>query len=341
MKPIRRYRKSIKIQDVAEAAGVSISTVSRVLNNKDDVAEETLERVQSVIRELGYVSSLAARGMRSHHTNVIGLIMPDVISPYCLEIIQGVNHVIARYDYDLLIYTNGNVAKNNTIDQERHFVALLNGSITDGVIVVAGATTDFNTNAPVVIIDPNEEDPEFPAIVAANREGALEAMNYLTGLGHRRIGHITGRLELLSAQQRLEGYKSGLAAAGIPFCKELVQIGDYSIETSRNCALALLHLDEPPTAIIAANDMAAMAVYQAAEEAGLQIPKDLSVIGFDNLRESCHLNPPLTTVDQFIFDTGAIATEMIVKLLRGETLVQNVYRMKTQLVVRGSCQALV
>lgn len=337
---MKRSRRSVTIHDVAAAAGVSVSTVSRVLNEKDDVAYETVEKVQRIIHDLGYVSSLAARGMRSHRTNVIGLIMPDVASPYSIEVLQGVNRGIARHDYDLIIYTNGDISKYNTADQERHFVMLLNGTITDGVVVVAGATTRFSTDAPVVIIDPADENPNFPAIIGTNREGALLAMNYLIGLGHRRIGYITGRPELLSAAQRIKGYQDGLTAFGIPLDEELIRIGDYTTETAYQCARELLALPNPPTAIFAANDMSAVGVYQAAKDRGLCIPKELSVVGFDNLRETSYLHPALTTIDQFIADSGTLAIEMMVALLKGEKLQENMRKMPTQLVERESCCAI-
>jgi LacI family transcriptional regulator len=336
---MRRHRqKSVTIHDVAKAAGVSVSTVSRVLNDKDDVAPETYERVQQVISELGYVSSLAARGMRSRQTNVIGLIMPDLASPYSFAVMQGVNRAIAQLDYDLIVYTNGDIRKNASAEQERYYVSLLNGNVTDGVIVVTPAATNFSTVAPVVAIDPNNESPECPAIISTNRDGALQAMTHLTGLGHRRIGFITGRLELVSASRRLQGYKDGLAVAGIPLDEELIQIGDYTTETAAECTGVLLSLDDPPTAIFAANDMSAMGVYQTAKELGVRIPEDLSVVGFDNLREAAFLGPALTTVDQFIAEMGYIAVEMIVKLVNGETLESDLHKIPTKLVVRESCR---
>jgi len=336
----RRNRKPVTIYDVAEAANVSVSTVSRVLNDKDDVSAETYEKVQQVITELGYASSLAARGMRSRRTNVIGLIMPDIAEPYSVAVMRGVNQAIAESDFDLIVYTTGDIRKYSTPDQESHYVSLLNGSITDGLIVVTLAATSFSTAAPVVAIDPNNESPQCPAIISTNCEGALEAMEYLTSQGHRRIGFITGRLDLVSANRRLQGYQDGLAAAGIPVDEELIQVGDYMTETAVDCTQKLLSLDDPPTAIFAANDMSAMGVYQAAKDAGLRIPKDLSVIGFDNLQESNYLDPKLTTVDQYIPEMGTIAVEMIVKLINGETLENDLHKIKTQLVVRDSCHAL-
>ena len=336
---MRRNRKAITIYDVAAAAGVSVSTVSRVLNDKDDVSEETYARVQKVISELGYASSLAARGMRSRRTNVIGLIMPDIAEPYSVAVMRGVNRAITKIDFDLIVYTTGDIRKYSTPDQESYYVSLLNGSITDGLIVVTLAATSFSTAAPVVVIDPNNESPKCPAIISTNHDGALEAMKYITSLGHRRIGFITGRLDLVSANRRFQGYRVGLAAAGIPLSDELIQIGDYSTEVAVDCAKRLLFLDDPPTAIFASNDMSAMGVYQAAQEAGVRIPEDLSVIGFDNLRDSAYLEPKLTTIDQFIPKMGTIAVEMLVKLITGQTLVNDLYKIQTQLVVRNSCCA--
>jgi len=336
-----RNRKSITIHDVAAAAGVSVSTVSRVLNDKDDVAAETYERVQQVIAELGYASSLAARGMRSRRTNVIGLIMPDVAEPYSYAVLQGVNRAIAQLDYDLIVYTNGDISKNTSADQESYYVSLLNGSITDGVIVVTPAATSFSTAAPVVAIYPNNESPECPAIISTNRMGALDAMNYLTGLGHRRIGFLTGREELVSAKRRLQGYRDGLAAAGIASDDTLIQVGDYSSMTAVSCTHNLLSLENPPTAIFAANDRSAMGVYQVADERGMCIPDDLSVVGFDDSIDASLANPTLTTIDQFVAEMGFIAVEMIVKLISGEALETDLHKIQTQLVVRDSCRSMI
>jgi LacI family transcriptional regulator len=335
----RPKRKSITIQDVAREAGFSVSTVSRVLNNKDDVSLDTYEKVQRVIEEMRYASSLAARGMRSHRTNVIGLVLSDVVAPYCTGIIRGVSKVVSQSDYDLLIYTSGDYKPNQAANKESKLVMLLNGGIADGVIVVtpAAATSNFPSHAPLVIIDPNTESSDFPGVIATNREGALSAMNYLTGLGHCRIGYIAGRLELISAVQRLQGYKDGLAAAGIPFDEELVQIGDYQNEAAMECTRKLLSSPNPPTAIFAANDMSAMGVYQAAKDRGLRIPDDLSVVGFDNLFESAFLEPPLTTVDQFITQMGTIAAETMISQLKGDAVSVKVHIVPTQLVVRDSC----
>ncbi len=340
---IKRNPKAITIRDVAKQAGVSVTTVSRVINGREDISEETIKKVQAVVQDLDYSSSLAARGMRSRRTNVLGLIMPNIALYYSQELLRGVNRAIFELRKELIIYTSGVVDRENVAQRERSYVALLNGGIADGVIVATPMATHFPTHAPLVIIEPNNETPDCPSIIATNREGALAAMNYLTGLGHRRIGFISGRTDLTGANLRMQGYKDGLAAADIPLDKDWIEVGDYTAETAMVCARKLLSLPDRPTAIFAANDMSAMSVYRVAKELGLQIPADLSVIGFDNVDEAAFLNPPLTTIDQNIEKMGTMATEMLERLVKGEPLPpnpageSNLYKIPTQLVIRDSC----
>lgn len=338
---MKHKKGTITIQDVAETAGVSVSTVSRVLNDKDDVAPETYEKVQKVIEDLSYTSSLAAKSMRSRKTNVIGLIMPDVEGAFAIQVMKGINRAIADFGYDLIVYTGGDVKKKSSADREQRYVSLLNGSITDGVIVVTPTATTFSTAFPVVVVDPNNVSPDCPAVIAANRAGALAVMEYLIGLGHRRIGFIGGRPELRSAVQRLQGYEDGLRQANIPLAPELIQVGDYSTETGMICAQKLLNLPDPPTAIFAANDQSAIGVIKAAQEAGLRVPADLSVVGFDNIPEAAYINPGLTTVDQSIDKMAYVATEMLVSLVQGESLDSKWLEMPTRLIVRDSCRPIV
>ncbi len=331
---------TITIRDVAEEAGVSVSTVSRVLNDKDDVAPETYERVQDVIQELGYTSSLAARSMRSRRTNVLGLVMPDLADPFSIQVMRGVSRAIAAADYDLIAYTSGSIRKPSSATREQYYVSLLNGSITDGIIIVTPAATSFSTSAPVVAVDPNNESPDCPSVISTNHAGALAAMDYLIGLGHRRIGCIGGRPDLVSADRRLKGYLDALTQAEIPSDPALIEAGDFSIETGRLCAHSLLALPKPPTAIFATNDQSAMGVMEAAREAGLRIPEDLSVVGFDNIPEAAYINPSLTTIDQFIDCMGSVATEMLIDLIQGKALDSEQHKIATQLVVRDSCRAI-
>ena len=328
-------KRAVTIQDVAKAADVSVSTVSRVLNEKVDVASDTRDRILSVIDQLGYTSSLAARSMRSRKKNLVGLIMPDIAYPFAVEIMRGVNQAIAESEFDLLVYTTGDVRKSGRAFHEQKYVYLLNNSITDGAIIVAPVTGEFSTDAPIVSIDPLS-NPSHPSVHATNYQGATDAMNYLLELGHKRIGFIRGRGELESSTRRFKGYRDALEKTGLPIEENLIASGDYTTETGVRCAQELLSLDNPPTAIFASNDQSAMGVYKVAQEMGLRIPEDLSVVGFDNIMESKYMK--LTTVDQFIYEMGFVATQMLIKLINGEELDSQTYKMQTRLVIRESCQ---
>ncbi len=333
-----RAKRSVTIQDVAKAAGVSVSTISRVLNTKVDVSSETQRHVLKVIDELGYTSNLAARSMRSHKKNLIGLVLPDIGFPYSIEIMKGINRAIAESTFDLLVYTTGDIKKIGTPSHEQHYVSLLN-TITDGVIIVASAAADFSTDAPIVSVDPHKANPNYPYVQGMNYQGALDAMNYLLSHGHRRIGFICGRPEIGSAIRRLNGFQDALKNAGIELDDTLIAPGDFSTKTGQKYALQLLSLDNPPTAIFAANDQSAIGVYQAADELGVRIPDELSVVGFDNISEAKYLG--LTTIDQFLVDMGYVAIQMLIKLINNEPLEEQIHKMPTKLVERSSCRALV
>jgi LacI family transcriptional regulator len=271
---------------------------------------------------------------------VIGLIMPELEDPFCIQVLKGINHAIVALGYDLIAYTSGSLNVHSKAEREQYYVSLLNGSITDGVIVVTPAAVSFSTAAPVVAIDPNNESPDCLAVIATNHVGALAAMDYLLGLGHRRIGFIGGRPDLQCAQQRLQGYEAALRQANIAPDPDLMTIGDFTTETGRRCARQLLSLPKPPSAIFAANDQSAIGAIEAAREAGRRVPDDLSVVGFDNLPEAAYYNPALTTVDQFIVKMGYAATEMLIRLIKGERPESDRYTVPTQLVVRHSCRAI-
>lgn len=335
---MKNKKRSVTIQDVAKAAGVSVSTVSRVLNEKLDVSSETQDNVLSVISKLGYTSNLAARSMRSLKKNLIGLVVPDIGLPYSIEVMKGVNRAIAESKYDLLVYTTGDVQKNGTAMHEQYYVSLLNGSITDGMLLVASAAAEFVTDDPIVAVDPHVINPNYPSVQGMNYEGALDAMSYLIGLGHRRIGFISGRPEISSAESRLKGYRDSLVNANLPVSEELILSGDFTQQSGYKATRQLLAMENPPTAIFAANDQSAVGVIQAADELGVRVPSDLSVVGFDNIPEAKYIG--LTTVDQLLPDMGYVAIQMLIKLINDQPLEEEIYKMQTGLIVRTSCQKI-
>ena len=336
-----RIKSAITIHDVAAAAGVSVTTVSRVLNDKDDVAPETSARVRAVIHELGYASSLAARSMRSRRTNVIGLIVPDLTHPYPMLVTRGVNRAAAAAGYNLLVYASAASNAGSLGNWEQQQVALLNGSVTDGLIVVTPHASSYRSAYPLVAVDPHSETADFASVLSTNFRGVVEAMSYLLDLGHRRIGLISGRPDLQSAIRRLEGYCYSLQSAGIAFDERLVKVGNYERATAHDCARELLQGMPRVTAVMAASDDMAFGVYDAAHELGIRIPDDLSVVGFDNIPDAGLVDPPLTTVDQSIEGMGALAAEVVIKLIAGQPPDQLVYKVPTHLVVRQSCRPIV
>ena len=332
-------KRAVTIHDVAQEAGVSVSTVSRVLNAKVDVADETQDRVQAVIDRLGYTSNLAARSMRSRRKNLLGLVVPDIGWPYSIEVMKGVNRAIAESSFDLVVYTTGDIRKSGAPSHEQYYISLLNNSVTDGVMIVASAAAEFITDSPIVAVDPHMVNPNYPSIQGMNHQGAVDAVKYLIGLGHRRIGFIGGRPEIASAILRLNGYQDALKEAGIPVDDALIMPGDFTTETGYQCGHKLLTMKDPPTAIFAANDQSAIGVFQAAEELKLRIPEDVSIVGFDNISEAKYLG--LTTVDQALAEMGYVAIHMLIRLVNKETLASQTYEMPTKLVVRSSCCELV
>jgi LacI family transcriptional regulator len=330
----------ITIQDVAKAAGVSVSTVSRVLNDKVDVAEATYEKVQRTIEKLGYTSNLAAKSLRSRRTNTVGVIALDLNDPFAVQVLLGVNAAIQEFGYDLILYASGERGESTHAAWEQRHVSLINGSVADGVIIVTPAAVTFSTTFPLVAIDPHSGDTDYPAVIATNLAGALEVMEYLIGLGHRRIGFVAGREHLKSAQQRLRGYKESLQRANIPLDPELIQQGDYRRKTGCCCAKKLLNLSNPPTAIFAANDESAIGTIEAIREAGLRIPDDVSVVGFDNMPGTTDITPALTTVEQPMLEMGHAATKVLLDLMQGKSLKNRVHEVPTKLIIRNSCRAI-
>ena len=326
-------KSNVTIRDVAAAAGVSVTTVSRVLNGRKDVSPETFAAVRRVIEDMGYASNMAARSLRSRTTGVVGLIVHDLWHPFTSLVIRGANQVIAQ-DYDLLAYASSRRTKQALANWEQQLVAQLNGSVTDGIIVVTPTAATYRTSFPVVAVDPHQASTDFPAVIATNHQGVLDAMTYLVSLGHRRIGFIGGRPDLQSAQRRREGYYYALAHAGIEPDPDLVVTSDYTRVTGIECARQLLSLPNRPTAIMAANDETAFSVYEAAAARGLRIPDDLSVVGFDNIPESGLIDPPLTTIDQSVEAMGMLAAEIVLKLIQGHPWESQINKVPTRLIVR-------
>lgn len=317
---------------------MSIATVSRVMHKKDGVAPHTYTRVQETIDRLGYESSLVARSLRSRRTNVLGFSVNE-IEPYSAELLKGAANAIYGSGYELIVYAGGHSGPE-TAGWERRHLSRLGGTLTDGTVLVTPEVLDVDTLTPVVAVDPHVGASSFPTVGSDSLTGAIAATEHLISLGHRRIGHISGRPDLRSSELREEGYRQALETAGIPFDPELVMVGGYDPDTAREPARELLTLSEPPTAIFAANDVSAIQTMKVAGELGITVPDRLSVIGFDNIPESVLAEPALTTIDHSIQDQGYEAALMLIRIINEPDPDRTDVRLPTRLVVRRSCRTL-
>jgi LacI family transcriptional regulator len=331
---------SVTIIDVAQRAGVSYATVSRVINNEAYVKEATRQRVQQALVDLGYVANRQARSLRGGRTHMIGLLVRDFDSGYIGEIIRGIDRELGERQYDLVLYTT-----HGRSQRESDYVATLMRGMVDGLLLVLPRTPEAyltklrQAHFPHVLIDHQGIDTAGPAVGATNWQGGYDATAYLHGLGHRRIGLITGELRMGCAVERRAGYCAALVAHGVDVDLDLIVTGDFSQSTGYHGAKQLLALASPPTAIFASNDMMAFGAMEAVREEGLRIPEDLSIVGFDDIPQTAGVHPPLTTVRQPLEEMGRVATQMLFTYLEDPHYVEERRSLSTQLVIRHSCQA--
>lgn len=322
----------VTIRDVARAAGVSVATVSKVINGRDGIADATSRRVLDVVRSLGYESSLVATSMRRRRTDVIGVLVAE-FEPFALQLLRGVSSALQGTQYDILAYA-GTVSAGEHTGWERRSLSRLGGTLIDGAIIVTPTVALPESSVPTVAIDPHT-GPAGPATVDTdNLGGARTATEHLIALGHRRIAHVRGRADLESAQLRERGYREALEAAGIAYDPALVADGAYRTTESTSAVQTLLDAPHPPTALFAANDLSALEAVRVARARGLRVPEDLSVVGFDDIPDAAASSPGLTTIRQSLPEMGAAAVRILLEMLGGSA--PEHIRMPAELVLRGS-----
>lgn len=336
-----RKNRQVTIVDIARETGVSYSTVSRVLSGFEFVRDKTRQRVLEAAQRLGYVANAGARSLAGGRANIIGLLVPGLDNGYIGEIARGIDEELSRVNYDLMLYTTHRQRGKEAM----HVRAIANG-LTDGLILVVPLVTDYlqelqARDFPYVLVDQSDPSSQSNVVDATNWQGAYEATEYLIQLGHRRIGIITGMLQIASARERLEGYKAALAENAIDFDPELVVQGDFWQPTGHQAASVLLDLDHPPTAIFASNDLSAFGAMQAIRERGLRIPEDVSIIGFDDVPQASLVHPRLTTVRQPLDEMGRTAVRLLLEQIENPSQPARRVTLSTQLIVRDSCQAIV
>lgn len=321
------------IHDVAAAAGVSVATVSKAVNGRYGVSPETATRVLDAVAALGYESSLIASSMRSRRTGVIGVLVAD-FEPFSAEILKGVAIGLRATRFDLLAYSGSHQGDGE--GWERRSLSRLSGTLIDGAIIVTPTVVNVAADVPIVAVDPHTGRADLPTVEADSRGGAHEATAFLISLGHRRIGFVGGRPDLKSSRLRDAGYRDALAEADLRFDPALVRDGFYEADTARRAARELLSQPDRPTAVFAANDLSAMATIEVAQSLNLEVPRDLSVVGFDDVPEASRLASPLTTVRQPMQRIGQTAATMLTALMAGESLSAMHVLLPTRLVARAT-----
>jgi len=329
----------VTITAIAKEAGVSLPTVSRVLNGRSDVAPETRQRVERLLRERGY------RRRKAHVRAVprlIDLVFNDLDSRWAVEIIRGVEDVAHSAGVGTVVS-----AIHRRAASAAQWLQNLRARTTDGVIFVTSDLTPpmhaelRRLDVPMVVVDPAGLPAiGVPTIGATNWAGGMSATEHLLSLGHRRIGFIAGPKRLLCSRARQDGYGAALAAAGIDLDPALIQQGDFYHESGFAGGRGLLALKRRPTAIFASSDQMAFGVYEAARQRGLRVPDDISVVGFDDLPESRWASPPLTTVRQPLAEMGLTAARTVLRLARGEEIETPRIELATELVGRVSTAPL-
>ncbi len=338
----KRSNKKVTIFDVAREADTSYSTVSRVFNDGSKVALATRQRVIEAAERLGYIPNQQARSLAGAQTQIIGVLTPRLDNGYVSSIINGIDEEIVGTDYRLLLYTTHRAEQ----DEEKYVNRIVN-DLAEGLIVIVPRHPEAylaalrDKNFPYVFVDHQGISENSISISATNFRGAYEATEYLINSGHRRIGFITGNLDIRSGLDRLHGYRAALQDYGIEVDQSLIRNGDFLPKSGYIAAQALLELENCPTAIFASSDLMAFGAINAIIDAGLHVPQDISVIGFDNIPQTELFRPRLTTVHQPLEEMGRIATRMLLQQIQDPSKVPHQGTLlTTELVIRDSCRPL-
>ncbi|MCU0485710.1 MAG: LacI family transcriptional regulator [Anaerolineales bacterium] len=332
------------LEEIAKIAGASRSTVSRVINNDPNVAEETRQRVQQVIRQFNFQPNRAARRLAGGRTRIIGLVIPTGISsvfsdPYFPNLIRGISSTCHESDYSVMLWLAEAEYERLTIDQVLH-----NGFV-DGMIISSMPLDDsivtslIRSGLPFVSVGRSLTNPSINYVDVENRRGALEAVMHLIRQKRRRIATITGPLNTIAGVDRRDGYLEALRIRGIPADPALIVEGNFSEDEGYNAMKQLLSLH--PDAVFAASDSMALGAMRALREAGIKIPDEIALVGFDDLPFAAHTQPPLTTIRQPIQRTGSLAAETLMDILEhpDEAYARHII-LPVELIIRETCGAI-
>ncbi|REE88671.1 LacI family transcriptional regulator [Paenibacillus taihuensis] len=313
---------TVTIYDVAREAGVSMATVSRVVNNNPNVKPQTRKKVFEAIERLGYRPNAVARGLASKKTTTVGVVIPDISNAIFAEVARGIEDIANMYHYNIIL-CNADKKK----DKEIRVINTLLEKQVDGLLFMGGAVTEehlqaFRTaNVPIVLCATTDEQGTIPSVDIDHEGAAFDAVQALIRSGHTRIAMICGTLQdPANGYARFQGYKRALEAAGLPYDESLVRIGNYRYESGVDAMKYFLDLSERPTAVFSATDEMAIGAIHCIQDAGLKVPDNISVISVDNSRMASMVRPQLTAVAQPMYDIGAVSMRLLTKLMKKEAV---------------------
>lgn len=325
------------MRDVARQAGVSITTVSHVINNSRAVSDGARQRVETAMLELGYKPNTLARSLRRQQTHIVGMIVPDSANPFFAEIARGIEDASFKQNYNVVLCnTEGDLEK-----QISYTNVLIQNQVAGIVFVAAGVSTELvedlqRRQVPLVVVDREVPDVAVDTVLTDHYQGGRLATQHLVDLGHRRIACISAGSELSPSSDRVTGYQDVLRENGLAVDEQLIVRGDFQYKSGFEAAQQLLALAEPPTAVFASNDLMAVGCISAATQQGLRVPEDLSVVGFDDVRLASFTNPPLTTIAQPKREIGTLAVDMLLARINDLASPIRFERLDTALKVRYS-----
>ena len=320
----RRTRASSKapggptMKAVAEAAKVSIFTVSAVLNGTSVVSDELRGRVEEAIRQTGYKRNSVARSLKTGRTQTVGVVIGDITNPYYTDVVAAIQQVLYRAGYGVMLCCND---RNVTLQTDH--IAVLHDRMVDGLIISPTGDDEHlrvaleQTHLPVVLVDRILEGLECDSVIIDNRAAVIGAMRYLLSLGHRRIGFVAGMYESFTGRERLAGYHAAIGEAGVEYEPDLVQLGNFRIDDAYNATLRLMMLPNPPTAIFSSNNLMVIGAMKALTHLGLRCPDDVSLAGLDAIPWADAFSPQLTTVAQPTRGIGEQAAQLLLERLDG------------------------
>jgi LacI family transcriptional regulator len=332
----------ITIRDVAKYLNLSITTVSRALDGYPDVSETTRQRVIQATRELGYLPNRAARQLRRNCTETIGYILPADASrfydPFIAEFIAGMGDETSRQHFDLLVST----AAYGTEFEQQAYERWIHGRKVDGIVLNRMHLNDWRVRYlsqnqfPFVAVERSLDPYDYPSVEINGQHWFKILIDHLVSLGHRRIAYIGANPDLRIQADRFAGYQQGLQEHGLTVDSHLVVQGDLTNEGGYRCAKSLLTLPDPPTAIACIDDQTAIGVLHAARELGWSVGQNLAVAGFDGIQGFEHTQPPLTTVNQPVFQIARRLVQLLVQLITGKLLIEEQLQIEPELVIRQS-----